>query len=90
MEAVSRVFISDEDNKSCFVFIDTIVFGEVSSFLLYCTGDPRKLRRLYLRIKDKLHNNIYYKLDNVDIFKNHSEEVLREDGEILYKYIGGL
>ena len=66
MEVKSKVFISDEDNVSYFVFIDTMVLGEVSSFILHCSGNARKLRRLYLRIKNRLHKDIYYRLKNVD------------------------
>ncbi len=87
-EVTSHVFI---DGSTYIVFVDAVIEGKDASYVLHAEGSARKIYKLYLENKHKLHTDKYYMLRDKRFFGNHSEEVaVDEDGQTLYKYTGEL
>ncbi len=77
--------------SSFIVFIDAIIEDELVSYILHASGSARVITRMVRENKDKLHPNIYYMLDNLWTFKNHSEVVGTDaSGKKLYKFKGNI
>lgn len=80
------------EGYSYIVFYDTIV--EVKSqripvhYLLYINGNPRELRSLFLKYKDRFRLPIVYVMDNPKIFGKHSVVIDDVKGKKLYMFNG--